>query len=186
MIALAFAGLCGCRQDMHDQPRYETLEASDFFADGRSARPPVPGTVPRGGLRLDPHFDTGKVDGAFVRTFPFPVTGEVMARGRERFEIFCTPCHGRVGDGRGMAARRGVTGPASFHIDRLRAIEEGYLFDVIGNGFGRMYGYAALIPPRDRWAIVAYLRALQLSQNASPADLPEPERRRLEGAGGGG
>lgn len=184
LAALAVAGLFGCRQDMHDQPKYQTLESSDFFADGRASRPPVPGTVPRGGLRLDPHLDTGKVDGAFVRSFPFPVTEEVMQRGRQRFEIFCTPCHSRLGDGRGMAVRRGIAAPPSFHIDRLRNIEEGYLFDVISNGFGRMYGYGAQINVRDRWAIVAYLRALQFSQNARPADLPASGQQELQRAGG--
>lgn len=185
LAALAVVSLFGCRQDMHDQPKYETLEASDFFVDGRASRTPVPGTVARGGLRLDTHLDTGKVDGKFVRSFPFEVTDEVMKRGRERFEIFCTPCHSRVGDGRGMAVRRGIAPPPSFHIDRLRDIEEGYLFDVISNGFGRMYGYGAQIKVRDRWAIVAYLRALQFSQNARPADLPAEARQELLRPGGG-
>jgi len=185
LAALGIVFLFGCRQDMHDQPKYQTLEVSDFFPDGRASRPPVPGTVARGGLSLDSHLYTGKVDGVFVRSFPFPVTDEVMARGRERFEIFCTPCHSRLGDGRGMAVRRGIAPPPSFHIDRLRDIEEGYLFDVISNGFGRMYGYGAQIKVRDRWAIVAYLRALQLSQHARPADLPESARQELERSGGG-
>ncbi|HET6277873.1 MAG TPA: cytochrome c [Candidatus Polarisedimenticolia bacterium] len=185
LAALLVVSLFGCRQDMHDQPKYDTLEASVFFADGRASRPPVPGTVARGGLRLDAHLHTGKVDGVFVRSFPFRVTDEVMARGRERYEIFCTPCHSRVGDGRGMAVLRGIAPPPSFHIDRLRNIEEGYLFDVIGNGFGRMYGYGAQIEARDRWAIVAYLRALQLSQNARPDDLPQAARRELQRSGGG-
>jgi hypothetical protein len=185
LAALAVVTLFGCRQDMHDQPNYQTLEASDFFADGRASRPPVAGTVARGGLRLDPHLYTGKVDGAFVRSFPFAVTDEVMSRGRQRYEIFCTPCHSRIGDGRGMAVRRGIAPPPSFHIDRLRDIEEGYLFDVIGNGFGRMYGYGAQIHVRDRWAIVAYLRALQLSQNVRPVDLPAAARQELQRSGGG-
>jgi len=185
LAALLVVSLFGFRQDMHDQPKYQTLEASDFFADGRASRPPVPGTVARGGLRLDPHLHSGKVDGAFVRSFPFRVTDVVMARGRERYEIFCTPCHSRVGDGRGMVVRRGIAAPPSFHIDRLRNIEEGYLFDVIGNGFGRMYGYGAQIDARDRWAIVAYLRALQLSQNVHTSDLPEAARRELQRSGGG-
>lgn len=185
LAALFVGSLFGCRQDMHDQPKYETLEASEFFADGRASRPPVPGTVARGALQLDPHLHTGRVDGAFVRSFPFAVTDEVMARGRGRYEIFCTPCHSRLGDGRGMAVRRGIAPPPSFHIDRLRDIEEGYLFDVISNGFGRMYGYGAQIAVRDRWAIVAYLRALQLSQHVRPADLPEAARQELQRSGGG-
>jgi len=178
-VALAVAA---CRQDMHDQPRYKPLAQSDFFADGRAARAPVAGTVARGHLRDDPHLYTGRSVDAFVREFPFKVTAEVLARGRERYGIFCTPCHGRVGDGRGMVARRGLATPASFHIDRLRDAEEGYLFDVISNGFGRMYGYAPQIGVADRWAIVAYLRALQLSQNARLADVPRAERAGLESA----
>lgn len=174
------AAVGGCRQDMHDQPRYEPLEASDFFADGRASRPPVEGTVARGQLRDDDHLYYGKVEGAFVRSFPFPISTDVMRRGRERFDIYCSPCHDRLGTGRGMVVRRGLAEAATFHQDRLRKVEEGYLFDVVTNGFGRMSGYAAQIPVRDRWAIVAYVRALQLSQSASIDDVPEPWRSKLE------
>ena len=183
--------LCGlvltaaCRQDMHDQPRYEPLEASSFFADGRSARPLVAGTVARGDLREDEHFYTGKSDGAVVETFPFPVTREVFERGQERYTIFCSPCHDQVGNGEGMIVQRGFRRPSSFHIDRLREAPVGYFFEVITNGFGAMYDYADRIPPRDRWAIIAYIRALQLSQNASINDVPAQERGRL-GQGGSG
>jgi len=172
--------LAACQQDMANQPRHEPLEASPFFKDGRSARPPVPGTVARGQLREDDHLYTGKVNGQLVTTFPFPINRAVMARGQERFGIFCTPCHGSLGDGRGMIVSRGLKPPPSFHIDRLRESPPGHYFDVITNGLGAMQDYSAQIPVEDRWAIVAYIRALQLSQNATVSDLPAAERARLE------
>ena len=172
----------GCRQDMHDQPRFKPLGSTDAFADGRESRPEVPGTVARGELREDTHLYTGRIGGSFARSFPFPVTADVMRRGRERFDIFCSPCHDRLGTGQGMVVRRGLSQPPSLHTDRLRAIEHGYLFDVIGNGFGRMSGYATQVPVEDRWAIVAYMRALQYSQAAALADVPPDERARLEAA----
>ena len=175
------AGLAlSCRQDMAEQPRYEPLTKSDFFADGRASRPLVPGTVARGHLDEDTLLVQGKIDGKPAEVFPFPVTRPVLERGRERFDIFCSPCHGRVGDGNGMVVRRGFPHAQSFHIDRLRAERPGYFFDVITNGFGRMQGYSALVPPRDRWAIVAYVRALQLSQDAPLSDVPADERAKLE------
>ena len=183
MAALAFAVAAlgvGCRQDMHDQPRYQPLQSSSFFADGRASRAPVEGTVARGQLKEDAHFNTGKLGGAFAKTFPSPVTLDVLKRGRERYDIFCSPCHDRLGTGRGMVVRRGLSQPLSFHIDRLRKVEAGYLFDVITNGFGRMYGYGAQIAPGDRWAIVAYIRALQLSQNAVLSDVPDDLKGPLE------
>ncbi len=176
MIILA----AGCRQDMHDQPRYEPLEASTFFADGRASRPPVTGTVARGQLFDDPHLYEGKTDGEFATTFPFEVTMDVMQRGRERYDIFCSPCHDRLGTGQGMVVQRGLSGPVSFHDQRLRDAHPGYLFDVITRGFGRMSGYAAQIPVKDRWAIVAYTRALQESRTAGLADVPPAARERLE------
>jgi len=169
-MLLLLAG--GCRQDMHDQPRFKPLGSTDQFADGRQSRAPVAGTVARGELREDAHLYQGRVDGRPARTFPFPVTMEVMRRGRDRYDIFCAPCHDRLGSGQGMVVRRGLSQPASFHVDRLRAVEHGYLFDVISNGFGRMSGYAAQIAPEDRWAIVAYVRALQYSRNATLSDVP--------------
>lgn len=175
--------LAGCRQDMHDQPRFKPLRPSTFFEDGRSARPLPPGTVARGQLRADEHFYTGKTGGVLVTTFPFPVTREVLERGRERYDIFCAPCHDRVGNGEGMVVRRGLRRPPSFQTERLATSPVGHFFDVITNGFGAMADYAAQIPPRDRWAIVGYIRALQLSQRASLADVPEEERRRLQGMG---
>jgi hypothetical protein len=171
--------LCGCRNDMRDQARHEPLDRSAFFPDGRSSRPLVPGTIPRGFLRGDTHLHAGKVGDAFATTFPFPVTKEVLARGRGRYDIFCAPCHDRAGTGFGMVVRRGLRRPPSFHLDRLREAPPGYFFDVMTNGFGAMQSYAHVVSARDRWAIVAYLRALQLSQRASLADVPEAERARL-------
>jgi len=166
----------GCRLDMHLQPYYRPLAKSDFFADDRSARLPVEGTVARGDLREDTYFYTGKIDGNPGDYMPFPVTAEVLARGRERYNITCTPCHGRVGDGKGFIPTRGFRQPPSFHIDRLRKAPIGYLFDVDSNGFGVMPDYAAQVTPRDRWCIAAYIRALQLSQNATSAEIPAGQK----------
>jgi len=177
--ALAAVLLGGCRQKMAEQPRYEPLAKSDFFADGRASRPLVPGTVARGHLNDDPLLFEGKVDGKPADVFPFPVTRPVLERGRERFDIFCSPCHGRVGDGNGMVVRRGFPQPQSLHGDRLRGERAGYFFDVVTNGFGRMQGYSAQIPVRDRWAIVAYVRALQLAHHATVDDVPAAERAKL-------
>jgi hypothetical protein len=171
----------GCRQDMHDQPRYGPLEASSFFADGRASRPLVPGTVARGDLSNDGPFYTGKSNGMLVNAFPFPITREVLLRGQEQYNIFCSPCHDRVGNGQGMIVQRGFRRPSSFHIDRLREVPVGYFFEVITNGFGAMYDYADRIPPRDRWAIIAYIRALQLSRHATLEDVPLAERQQLLG-----
>jgi len=164
---------------MHIQPRYDSLDPSTFFDDGRSARPAVPGTVARGNLRVDAHLYTGKVDGVVVNTFPFPITRQVLERGRERYNIYCSPCHDYVGTGRGMIVRRGFQPPPSYHNDRLRTAPVGHFFDVITNGFGAMRSYADRVSPQDRWAIIAYIRALQLSQNAALADVPEKERAQL-------
>jgi mono/diheme cytochrome c family protein len=168
-----------CRQDMHDQPRYEPLERSTFFNDGRSARPFVDGTVARGHLKTDEHFYTGKVNGELVNALPFPATKEVLDRGHERYNIYCSPCHDRVGNGRGMIVQRGFRQPPSLHIDRLRQAPLGHFFDVMTNGFGTMYSYADRIAPQDRWAIVAYIRALQMSQNAALDDVPVEARSKL-------
>jgi len=166
----------GCRIDMHIQPYYRPLAKSEFFADDRSARLPVEGTVARGDLREDTYFYTGKIGGNPGDYMPFPVTREVLDRGRERYNITCTPCHGRVGDGKGFIPTRGFRQPPSFHIDRLRKAPIGYLFDVDTNGFGVMPDYAAQVAPRDRWCIAAYIRALQLSQNATSADVPAGQK----------
>ncbi len=168
---------------MHDQPKYEPLEASPFFEDGRSARPILPETVARGYLREDAHLYTGKAGNEYADTFPFPITGEVLERGRERFNIFCSVCHGRLGDGEGMIARRGFRRPPSYHIDRLRQAPVGHFFDIITNGFGAMPDHATQIPVRDRWAIIAYIRALQRSQHATVDDVPPQEREKLTAGG---
>lgn len=165
---------------MAEQPRYEPLGKSDFFNDGRSARQPVEGTVARGELRDDEQFYTGNIGGKPAETFPFPVSAEILQRGRQRFDIFCSPCHDRVGNGQGMVVRRGFRAPPSLHIDRLRQAPPGHFFDVMTRGFGTMPSYAAQISAADRWAIAAYIRALQFSQQARLADVPEKERRRLE------
>jgi mono/diheme cytochrome c family protein len=165
---------------MQDQPKYIPLRPSEFFADGRSARPLVEGTVARGHLNDDALFYTGMgPDGKPADTFPFPVTKEVIERGQQRFNVYCAPCHDRLGNGDGMIVRRGYRKPPSYHIDRLRKAANGYFFDVITNGFGAMPDYAAQIPPADRWAIVAYVRALQLSRTASINDVPADARGQL-------
>ena len=170
-LPVALLVLAGCRQDMHDQPRFKPLAMSDFYTDLRSARPPVEGTVARGQLHEDAYFYTGKVGANPGDYMPFAVTEGVLARGRERFNIYCSPCHSRLGDGNGMIVQRGYRTPPSYHTDRLRKAPLGYFFDVMTNGFGAMPDYASQIPPRDRWCIVAYIRALQLSQNATMADV---------------
>lgn len=175
LALLAIIALAGCRQDMHDQPRYKPLAESHFYDDLRSGRQPVEGTVARGQLYEDTYFYTGKVGGNPADLMPFPVTMDVLKRGEQRFNIYCAPCHSRIGDGNGMIPQRGYRHPPSYHIDRLRKAPLGYFFDVMTNGFGAMPEYASQIPPRDRWCIVAYIRALQLSQNATMADVPQGE-----------
>ena len=167
---LALLILVGCRNDMHDQPRFKPLAKSDFYPDLRSSRAPVEGTVARGQLNEDTYFYTGKIGANPGDYMPFPVTQEVLERGRERYNIYCAPCHSRIGDGNGMVPQRGYRHPPSYHQDRLRKAPLGYFFDVMTNGFGAMPDYAAQIPPRDRWNIVAYIRALQLSQDATVAE----------------
>jgi mono/diheme cytochrome c family protein len=157
---------------MQVQPRIEPLAHSDFYADQRGARPLVAGTVARGDLRADTYFYTGYVGKQTGNYLPFPATREVLERGRGRYNIFCAPCHSRTGDGNGMIVQRGYRQPPSYHIDRLRTAPLGHFFDVITNGFGAMPDYAAQIPAADRWAIIAYIRALQLSQNAPLSALP--------------
>jgi mono/diheme cytochrome c family protein len=180
LAALAVV-LAGCRQDMHDQPKYQAYGRSAFFDDGRDMRPPVPGTVARGHLEDDAFFFDGIVGGQPAAALPVALTPALLDRGQERYDIYCSPCHDRVGTGEGMIVQRGYRRPASFHIDRLRQAPDGYFFDVITNGFGVMPAYRAQVPPADRWAIVAYVRALQLSQDASLADVPPAERSTLLG-----
>ena len=175
--------LTGCRQDMQDQPKYIPLRPSSFFDDGRSERPLVEGTVARGHLNEDTALYTGKVDNKPVETVPFPVTRAVLDRGQERYNIYCAPCHDRSGNGNGMIVRRGYRHPPSYHIDRLRQVPIGYFFDVMTNGLGAMPDYAAQIEARDRWAIAAYVRVLQFSQNAGLNDVPPEARGELNKGG---
>ncbi len=175
LLAL-IAVTAGCRLDMHLQPYYRPFAKSDFFADARSARLPVAGTVARGDLHEDTYFYTGKTGNAPGEYMPFPVTKEVLDRGRERFNINCTPCHGRVGDGNGFIPTRGFRRPPSYHIERLRKAPIGYFFDVMTNGFGVMPEYGTQVAPRDRWCIAAYIRALQLSQDATSTDIPSGQK----------
>jgi len=181
--ALLFAlALAGCRYDMQDQPRYEPLESSTFFDDGRASRAPVAGTVARGHLDEDTVFFAGvEANGAMVTAIPMPVDRALLDRGRERYDIYCSPCHDRVGGGAGMIVQRGYKQPPTFHDDRMRSLPPGYYYNVIRNGFGVMPSYAAQVPANDRWAIVAYIRALQRSQNATLADVPESQRGKLQG-----
>jgi mono/diheme cytochrome c family protein len=165
---------------MHDAPRYEPLEASAFFTDGRASRAIVTNTVARGQLREDEHLYTGKVAGQLATDFPMPVTTSVMQRGQERFNVFCAPCHSRTGDGTGMIVQRGFRQPPSYYEDRLVNAPVGYLFDVMTNGFGAMQDYSAQVPVADRWAIAAYIRALQLSRRGSVNDVPADRREELE------
>ena len=167
---------------MQDQPKYIPLRPSSFFADGRSARPLPEGTVARGQLRADKVFYTGKNGDQFVDQLPFPLTRDVLERGQERFNIYCSPCHGRLGNGLGMIVRRGLKRPPSYHIDRLRQVPVGYFYDVITNGFGAMQDYSSQVVPRDRWAIASYIRVLQYSQMGSINDVPPEERRQLSPA----
>ena len=157
-----------CRQDMHNQPRYKPLAATSFFADGRSERPAIEDTVARGQLHLDAARYTGKENGKDINYFPIQITPADLARGQQRFNIYCSPCHSRLGDGRGMVVLRGLRQPPSYHDPRLVGAPIGHFFDVMTNGYGAMYSYASRVAVDDRWRIAAYIRALQLSQNAPP------------------
>jgi len=182
-LAVACAALAavvaGCHLDMYDQPKFKPLAADPFFADGASARPLVEGTVARGDADTNEYRLTGKSGGAAGSGFPFPVTMDVLDRGRNRFETFCSPCHGRLADGNGMVVRRGFPRPPSLLADSIRTQPEGFFFDAITEGFGRMYSYAPSIPVDDRWTVVAYLRALQLRAKVAVRDLPSSDRARL-------
>jgi mono/diheme cytochrome c family protein len=181
-MALLFAA--GCRQDMHNAPRYEAYEATDQVTGTAAARTAPAGTVARGLLRADEALYTGKVDGQVVDAIPFAVSHDDLKRGQERYTIYCTPCHGQLGDGNGMVVQRGLRQAASYHQDRLRQERIGYFFDVITNGFGAMQGYAEQVPVRDRWLIAGYIRALQYSQNATVADVPQDRRGEFGSAPG--
>ncbi len=172
--------LTACRQDMQNEPRYKPLAASDFFSDQRSARPMVEGTVARGHLRIDEARYTGKMDGEDIDQFPIPIAKADIERGQTRFNIYCTPCHGRLGDGNGMVVLRGFRQPPSYYSDRLVHAPVGHFFDVISNGFGAMPSYASRVEPDDRWRVIAYIRALQLSESASQADVPPDQVQTLK------
>jgi len=173
--------LTGCMRDMQDQPRYESLEKSEFYPDRRASRTIPEGAISRGGLKHDDHLYKGKVGGQFVTTFPFEITSEVLARGRERYEISCSVCHGFSGNADGMVVQRGFSEPPTYHDERLREVAVGYLYHVITNGFGRMASFKDQLEANDRWAVVAYIRALQRSQNAAVSDVPHDKLRELEG-----
>lgn len=200
LLALSILGLVGtlamsgCRQDMQDQPRYKAYRGSEIFPDSLSSRTLEAGTVARGYLRDDDAYYLGKVANtkpaaadtgaksamAMVNEFPFPITREIMDKGQERFNIFCSPCHGVLGDGRGFIVLRGFRQPPTYHQDRLRNETLGHFYDVITNGFGVMPDYAMQVPPHERWAIISYIRALQYSQNAKLADLPPDQQKNLK------
>jgi mono/diheme cytochrome c family protein len=179
-LLVVVAQLAACRQQMADQPRYDPLEASSFFADGQSARAPVEGTVARGQLQEDAQLFNGGTDTVLASEFPIPVTIEMLRRGQERYNIYCTPCHDRTGSGNGMIVRRGYARPPSYHTEILRRQPVGHLFRVISRGLGAMPSYSAQISAADRWAIIAYIRSLQLSQNAALADVPAEQRGQID------
>lgn len=180
-LAIAALAAIGCHRDMQDQPRYEAYEASTFFADGMASRPLLPGTVARGQLQEDEAFQTGKREGQMVADVPLEIDRALLERGQQRFNIYCAVCHAPSGQGDGMIVQRGFRQPPSFHQDRLRNVPAGHIYDVITNGFGGMPSLKGQIPPQDRWAIVAYVRVLQMSQNATMDDVPSSRRESLEG-----
>lgn len=181
---LALVSLTACHRDMRDQHKYRGFRASTFFADGRSIRPAVPGTIPVGHLRADSLLYSGKINGKLVDMFPFTVDQAVLERGRDRFNIYCAPCHDFTGSGNGMIVQRGHKVPPSYHIQRLREAPAGYFYDVITNGFGMMYDYSYQLRPEDRWAVVAWVRTLQTAGRATLADVPPADRAGLDQAPG--
>jgi mono/diheme cytochrome c family protein len=181
--ALLFSS--ACRSDMHIQPRYDTYGKTDFFGDGRTERPTIEDTVARGQLHLDEARYTGKLNGKDVETIPIQISKEDLLRGQERFNIYCSPCHGRLGNGHGMIVARGLRQPPSYHDERLLNAPIGHFFDVMSNGYGSMYSYASRVAVDDRWRIAAYIRALQLSQNA-PADVASRYEMKTGGGPAGG
>lgn len=181
LLALAGFGAQGCRQDMHDQPKLKPYRSSEFFTDGSGMRALPAHTVARGSLQEDTHFFTGKMpDGSMATELPMPMTKSLLLRGQDRFKIYCTPCHGQLGDGRGMVVRRGYKQPTSYHDERLRQVPIGYFFDVMTNGFAVMPSYAPQVAPADRWAIAAYIRALQYSQRVDASSLTAEQRAALD------
>jgi len=181
LIALTSLGLAACRPDMMNQPKAKPLSVSDFFSNGSNARQPPLHTVANGQAREDTAFYTGLTNGIYVTKLPVKLTPHLLARGQERFNAICAECHDRTGSGNGMVVQRGFPQPPSFHVDRLRNAAIGHFFDVITNGYGVMYPYATRVDPEDRWAIAAYVRALQLSHHASLSDADPAERAKLDG-----
>lgn len=179
-VLLLVGGLAGCRQDMHDAPRYDPYEASAVFPNGSSAQPLVEGTVARSDVLDDDLLTTGKINGQLADEFPFPITRADLDRGQERFNIYCSPCHGRTGEGNGMVVQRGYRQPPSYHIDRLRQAPVGHFFDVMTNGFGVMPDYRTQVPTADRWRIAAYIRALQLTEHGAVTDVPAADLQKLQ------
>jgi hypothetical protein len=180
LAGLVAVFLAGCRLDMHIQPKYLPYEPTTFFSDGRSERQPVPGTVARGQLHLDDLLFTGMENGAEADRFPFPISRADLDRGRERYNVYCTPCHDYSGTGNGTIVQRGFPHPPSFHIDRLRQAPVGHFYGVMTNGFGRMYSYSDRLDTGDRWRVAAYIRVLQLSRNATVQDVPDANRADLD------
>ena len=181
LLLLAALLLTSCRQEMADTGRFQPMDYNEFFKDGRMARAQPLGTVAQNQLRENEQLYTGMQHSKLSPTFPFEITEKTLERGRDRFNIFCAPCHDGAGTGHGVAVQRGFEhGPETFHQQRLRDAAPGYFYQAISNGFGLMNGYAAQITPEDRWAVVAYIRALQLSENAVARDLPELDKQKLE------
>jgi mono/diheme cytochrome c family protein len=180
LLVLVTLGAAGCRNDMHQQPKYLPLEGSSFFSDGRSGRPAIAGTVPHGELRTDELRYTGKINGVTADEFPFPITRQDLERGQQRFNVYCSPCHDYTGSGHGVVVQRGLLQPPSYHSEKLRKMAVGHFFEVITDGYGQMYSYAGRVAPDDRWRIAAYIRALQLSQNATLNDVPPDQRQLLQ------
>ena len=183
-LLVSISSLAGCdlRQRMYDQEKYEAHEATSFFKDGLTSRAPIEGTVARGGLRIDTHLFEGKVNGELATTLPAAIQFDraLLERGQQRYDIYCSPCHDRSGSGNGIVVQRGLKQPPSFHEDRMRDAAIGYYYDVITNGFGSMFSYASRIQVNDRWAVAAYIRALQLSQEAAYDELPAEDQRQLQ------
>jgi hypothetical protein len=182
LLSIALLSMCACRRDMQMQPRYDPMASSDFFGDGRSARPQIEGTVAHGYLRLNQALYTGKVNDQLIDYFPFEITRADLERGQQRFNVYCSPCHGLSGDGQGMILRRGFRQPPSYHIERLIQAPVGHFFDVITNGYGAMTSYGSRVPPDDRWRIAAYIRTLQLSQRSTINDVPADQKDTLDKA----
>jgi mono/diheme cytochrome c family protein len=184
-LAILLALAAGCRRDMFSQPKLDPLGKSTFFQNDAASQPIPAHTIARGDFETNDLFFSGMEGTNLVTDFPLPVTAELLQRGRQRYEIYCLPCHGVTGDGHGIVVERGFPAPPSYHIDRLRKAPAGHFFEVITHGYGVMYSYAQRVAPTDRWAIAAYIQALQLSQHAALADVPTNEMARLENSPGG-